>query len=306
MRRGPDRRGGGKPDDGLAPVIPLRPPGRTAADPADVELVVREVGRGAVRCTPVGGDARVMFHAPRVAQFVPGHVLTVRPTGRRRDRKAEHLSGEVVDTRIDAAAYGLPVLRVAAQWSWNPLDWEADESAPALRAFALAVRRRGPRPSYQMEVVVPFRDPERMADEDPLYDALDHIARGDVATGRTMLQGLLAEDLRCLDAHAELGHLALGTKRTRERALAHFRVGTAIGDLALGPDFDGVLEWSWVENRPFLRCLHGQALALWALERPDEAAPLLERLLWLNPNDNQGARFDLVDVRAGEPWSPAG
>ena len=32
------------------------------------------------------------------------------------------------------------------------------------------------------------------------------------------------------------------------------------------------------------------------------AAAVFERMLWLNPSDNQGVRFLIGEVRAGRPW----
>jgi cytochrome c-type biogenesis protein CcmH/NrfG len=43
-------------------------------------------------------------------------------------------------------------------------------------------------------------------------------------------------------------------------------------------------------------------LALWRAGRFDEALAVFERMLWLNPTDNQGVRFVLDEVRAGAPW----
>jgi tetratricopeptide (TPR) repeat protein len=57
-----------------------------------------------------------------------------------------------------------------------------------------------------------------------------------------------------------------------------------------------------IDNRPYLRCLHGYGLCLWRLNRFDEAAAVFTRMLWMNPSDNQGARFNLNEVRAGTPW----
>ena len=48
--------------------------------------------------------------------------------------------------------------------------------------------------------------------------------------------------------------------------------------------------------------MHGFGLCLWRLGREDEAVALFERMLWLNPTDNQGGRFLLFEVRAGERW----
>jgi hypothetical protein len=33
-----------------------------------------------------------------------------------------------------------------------------------------------------------------------------------------------------------------------------------------------------------------------------EAAAVFHKLLWLNPSDNQGARFNLAAVEAGKTW----
>jgi hypothetical protein len=47
------------------------------------------------------------------------------------------------------------------------------------------------------------------------------------------------------------------------------------------------------------------ALALWQLDRFDEAEQALLNMLWLNPIDNQGARELLVGVRARVRWEDA-
>jgi hypothetical protein len=69
--------------------------------------------------------------------------------------------------------------------------------------------------------------------------------------------------------------------------------------LSLGEGFDGVLPWGWIDNRPFLRCMRGFGLCLWRLKRFEEA---FDRMLWLNPSDNQGVRFLIDQVRAKDAW----
>jgi hypothetical protein len=78
--------------------------------------------------------------------------------------------------------------------------------------------------------------------------------------------------------------------------------GSGIGELALGSDFDGVLPWGHIDNRPYLRCFHGVGLCQWRLGDLVKAAETFTRMLWLNPSDNQGARFNLADVQAGRTW----
>lgn len=110
----------------------------------------------------------------------------------------------------------------------------------------------------------------------------------------------LHRDLRCIDAHAGLGNLEF--ERAPERAIVHYEIGSRIAELSLPPDFGGVLPWGRVYNRPFLRCLHGYGLCLWRLGRTAAAEQVFLRMLSLNPNDNQGVRACLADVRAGRSW----
>lgn len=110
----------------------------------------------------------------------------------------------------------------------------------------------------------------------------------------------VAADLRCLDAHANLSNLIFDS--WAKETIRHYQVGLRIGELSLGADFDGLLPWSHIDNRPFLRCMHGFGLCLWRLERFEEAERVFERMLWLNPSDNQGVRFLIDDVRARTLW----
>lgn len=112
---------------------------------------------------------------------------------------------------------------------------------------------------------------------------------------------LCQSDLRCLDAHAHLGNLAFD--HSPKEAIRHYEVGVRIGELSLGPDFGGLLPWGYIDNRPFLRCLSGFGLCLWRLNRFEEAERVFERMLWLNPTDNQGVRFLIEEVRARKPWA---
>jgi hypothetical protein len=151
-----------------------------------------------------------------------------------------------------------------------------------------------------MEQVVPGRDPYDF-DSDPICESSDLKDAGDTIAARQILMELCQSDLRCLDAHAHLGNLAFDS--LAKLAIRHYEVGVRIGELSLGPDFEGLLPWGLIDNRPFLRCMHGFGLCLWRRERFEEAERVFERMLWLNPTDNQGIRFLIDDVRARSAWS---
>ena len=50
-------------------------------------------------------------------------------------------------------------------------------------------------------------------------------------------------------------------------------------------------------SRDFLRCMQGYGLCALRLGCFDEARMIFERMLWLNPSDNQGIRFLVDDVK---------
>lgn len=111
---------------------------------------------------------------------------------------------------------------------------------------------------------------------------------------------LCQADLRCLDAHAHLGTLVFDHRP--QDAIRHYQVGLGIGELSMGDDFIGLLPWGHIDNRPFLRCMHGYGLCLWRLGRFDQAGHVFHQMLWLNPWDNQGVRFLIDAVQAGTAW----
>ena len=92
-----------------------------------------------------------------------------------------------------------------------------------------------------------------------------------------------------------------------EAAMTPWTMGLTfgIGQLSVEDNFDGVLRGELAGNRGLLRCLSGYGSCLWRLERRDEAARVLERVLRLDPADRQGVRLLLSAMRAGAPWSDA-
>jgi hypothetical protein len=48
--------------------------------------------------------------------------------------------------------------------------------------------------------------------------------------------------------------------------------------------------------------MHGYGLCLSLLGRFDEAAHIFEKMLWLNPSDNQGVRFLIDEVKDKTAW----
>ena len=267
-----------------------------------VDLVVLGIRRREMaRCQLVGTDKELTLRSAGVWEVVPGEIVTVDPRKHWSYAGHPYLSGDVTRTRFDLAALDLIPLRLFGQGMWDPDDEYWVEEDDPLEDWAKEIIARGPRPEYEMEQVVPGKPVDFEIDTDTILQAIERKEAGDELGADQALTALLIADLRCLDAHAHLGKLKFN--RRPEVAMRHYDIGRQIGELSLGLDFEGVLRWGMIDNRPYLRCLHGYGLCLWRLNRFDEAAAFFTRMLWLNPTDNPGARFNLSALRIGKAWT---
>jgi hypothetical protein len=234
-----------------------------------------------------------------VRDEVPGSIITVTPTKEWTHARHPYISGSISSTRCDAFALGLTPLALHQQGDWDPNDEYWGEEGEPIEEWAKPIIARGKRPMCELEQVMPGADPEDF-DSDPILEAAERRSAGDERGAYDLLMNLLAKDLRCLDAHAHLGNLEF--ERNPKQALRHYEMGTTIGGASLGKDFGAVLAWGLIDNRPFLRCLHGVGLCAWRLGDLRVAKAVFTKMLWLNPSDNQGARFNLAAVEAGKTW----
>jgi hypothetical protein len=289
------------------PQVPLsqtrrRPQKATGDDldmTRDVELIAVAVKGNSVSCR-IPGKGRVITLRPAgLWDAVPGEMTIVAPRKQWRYGGHPYLSGEIKAWRLDIPALGLKPLKLQERGLWDPKDHYWGEPDEPIEEWAKPIISRGPRPTYEMEQVLPGEDPDDPA-TDPILEAVDLKEAGDSVGAQRKLMGLLAADLRGLDAHAHLGNFVFDP--FPEKAIRHYKVGVGIGELSLGKGFNGVLHWGNIHNRPFLRCLHGYGLCLSRLGRVEEAEEVFTRMLWLNPTDHQGVRFLLGEIKEGKVW----
>ena len=255
--------------------------------------------RDTARCRFRESERTVALRARRT--WAPGEI--VRAKLRKKWTSGDpQLSADIKAHRIDAGALRLTPLRLIERGAWNPIHEYWREEGEPMQAWAKRIVAWGPRPAFEMEQVLPgcgSADPEC----DPISLSNDLKDSGDSRRAYNVLMQLCDVDLRCLDAHAHLGNLAFGhTPFQAQEAARHYEVGFRIGELSLADGFDGILPWGHIDNRPFLRCMHGFGLCLWILGRFAEASQIFDRMLWLNPRDNQGIRFLIDDVLEKRPW----
>ena len=222
-----------------------------------------------------------------------------------------YLKGEVSRCWLDLEALALPALELLYEGPWTVADWlrdsglEPDDLEPVYEAVLATPERR----QVEMERVSPEPLTRLELEEDAILESIAWRDMGDPMHAEKLLSELLRQDLRCIDAHAHLGNLHMegywGRPRP-ERARRHYQVGVAIAESALAPDGSDVTPKGLIDNRPYLRALHGLGLAAWALGDREEAERLFARLLWRDPSDGAGARFLLEDLRRGARYEEAG
>ena len=290
------------PPDAAASRRPPRQPKATSTDldlGGPIELVALSVKDTAARCRLLGSDRVVTLRAPRLWHVVPGEIAVVKPRKQWSYAGHPYLSGEIESTRLDVPALELVPLRLEDQGIWNPDEEYWGEAGEPIDEWAKPIIARGPRQAFEMEQVLPGADPDD-EDSDPITGSNELKDAGDPRNAYKVLMKLCEADLRCLDAHSHLGNFVFDYRPAE--AIRHYEVGLRIGELSLGDDFDGLLPWGHVDNRPFLRCMHGFGLCCWRVGRFEEAARVFGRMLWLNPSDNQGVRFLIAPVHAKASW----
>jgi len=120
---------------------------------------------------------------------------------------------------------------------------------------------------------------------------------GHIKSAKKIYKEVIGEFPEFIDAYHHLGML-YEEEGKDQLAFENWLKGYQIGKKAFPSDFvpgRDLLPWSFLENRPFLRCTH--ALGLFFFDRGNLAKgiELFEFIISVNPNDNQGIRMILVE-----------
>lgn len=269
-----------------------------------VELVVLEVKRSGIRCKHLASQLPVTYRKVRFE--VEGEIITVMPSKVWQFKNTVYVSGDTIKSRIDASALNLTPLKLSEMGDYDPDEEDLICEDDPFAKYYLPILAYGPRKEFEMEQVLLFKDPDDV-DSDPILQAVDARESGDIGAAHQILREILAEDLRCIDAHAHLGNLEFEVSESsivfkENKAKRHYEVGIKIAELSFSSDFHDLLPWGYINNRPYLRCLHGYGLCLYREGNLEDAKTVFEKILWLNPDDNQGIRVLLASIDAGKRW----
>lgn len=283
-----------------ATLLGLASPPPMPEKPSRADAIVLKVNSVSARVRICGEAGELTFRCSGAWNMVPGHLVTLVIQKRWIWRGYAYASGTIENTRVDIKRLGLTPLPLRGG---EPIDLrEISEPIPDEDPYAPLWNKltATPRADFVMDPIAWGAFPGAGDDENLTCDAAELAEVGDHVRARALVMEALTIDLRCIDAHAHLGsdEFYLDPRI----AAASFEIGMRIAELSLPPRFDGLLRWGYIYNRPYLRCLKGYGLCLWRLGQASKAVEVFERMLFLSPNDNQGVRFLLEDIRAGLSW----
>jgi tetratricopeptide (TPR) repeat protein len=126
-------------------------------------------------------------------------------------------------------------------------------------------------------------------------EALYQDALGCFGRRRALLaREALAEDPR----HVEAGILVAESTRAVDQRMELFQNAKQAAAAELGKDMEELAGefWGFHETRPYMRACHGLAVAFADAGQISDAIEQYREMLRLNPNDNQGVRYEIVPL----------
>ncbi|MHB8360400.1 MAG: tetratricopeptide repeat protein [Thermoplasmataceae archaeon] len=133
--------------------------------------------------------------------------------------------------------------------------------------------------------------PETLEDK-AQYLAYDAFGKEGVERRNIAMQALKISE-NCPDAYVILAEM----EKDNNKKMELYTKAVEAGKKVLGKerfDKDKGHFWGITETRPYMRGMEGMAVALWNSGQLDRAQEIYERLLELNPHDNQGNRYSLL------------
>ena len=209
--------------------------------------------------------------------------------------KNQYVSGEILENRFDPDSIDIPGHQFREIEPYDPSEWY---SSRELQGFIGECMGRGRRMSYEFEDYTGFGF--YGPNTDPVYESTEC----DTLDERyAMLMKLFEAYPQCIDAIVHVGYQYLKKAFYLHHAENCFRTAILVAQKNLPPDFDGIILWSCLNNRPYLRALHGLLLTQWRQGVFEPAAKTACTILRLNPPDNHGVRFLIDKITSHEPYS---
>jgi tetratricopeptide (TPR) repeat protein len=140
---------------------------------------------------------------------------------------------------------------------------------------------------------MPSFPPEELSDKEKAQEMVFAAYEQTPDKAKEYTEAALLLDPNCIEAYEYLGDI----EDSVPVSMVFYEKAIAIGREVFGGDYlekhKGMF-WGFYETRPFMRCLHHQAECLHIIGKIEESIAILEEMIELNPNDNQGVRDQLL------------
>ncbi len=223
-------------------------------------LVIRPLNR-ALRCKVISTGEAVTF---RKNSFeVPGDTITIKVSKHWKNRNTRYISGERIKREFIVSNLNLKPVKITKCNTISRSECLLDDEHPErIRDIYKKIFTKKEYSLYEMENIIPGVEYSDMED-DPIFESVEMKNSGMIEEATDILLNLLEKDFRCIDAYSHLGNIHFPDDDTStfvDFAMPYYEAGVKIGEYLLGPDFEGQLPWEYVDNRPYLRTLHGLGL----------------------------------------------
>ena len=228
-----------------------------------------------------------------IPQFAPAHLKSDDQVDYQPARVEFTISTHAREKQvaIEYPAGDIPVEnRPAEMLDWAELDDLKDMDNDF--DFPTGFDRRGMEGSLSM-FGGGFDDPKEKQAQEKMYAAWDE---QNPAKRINLAHQAISISPNCADAYVLL---AEEEADTLGRAMKYFQKGVEAGERALGEAFfeENVgYFWGLLETRPYMRAREGLANTLWNMGKKEEALTHFQEMLRLNPGDNQGVRYSLLNL----------
>lgn len=140
---------------------------------------------------------------------------------------------------------------------------------------------------------IPEFSDETLTDKEKAQDLVFEAYDLPLSKAKLNIEKALQLDPESIEAYEFLG----SAEQSPQIASMFYEKGISIGEKLFGGKFlreNKGMFWGIHETRPFMRCLQHQSDCLYSMGKTKECISILEHMIQLNPNDNQGVRDQLL------------
>jgi len=212
-------------------------------------------------------------------------------------KKQKYATGKILGNKLILSNIKTTKIEYMSAGIWDPHETFGDEADEYYSDYI--------KEGYREEFI--FKDYSGFGfyeeESDLVFESAELKNIGEWGKAYDLLTDLWGNYPECIDALVHIGNMYFDNECYLNRLYNCYKVAVDIVERNLPKDFDGMFLWGHLENRPYLRALHGLCLVLWRQKKFEEAFNIAKKLLRICPTDNLGIRFIIDNTKNHEEWT---